>query len=436
MNPRPLTLTDAYFFFLPLIFMAEMMMISHSVIHAFLARLPDPKVTLAAYNVAFSFHSLIGSPLWSAVMTSLAFCGDRRSVNRLFTFHFRISLLVLAAGYVMALSPLGEWLFGGLMGASAAVTAEAQRSLLVFFLIPTVSIVRSISYALIMQKRRTHLITIGTLVRLVSLAGYLAILPKYFSGASVGAAALLLCIVTETVMAVVVAWRFYTDLPLDSDDVPGQGDLWRFAWPLMLVQASENGVAFTINFFLGRLVNPTLALAAFGVLDGLWRVMLAPLRNLAQTAQTLVRIHEDRRVMTIFAFQVIAGFAALSAVFYAGPIRGWVLRVVMGLTSELAETMAPALFLFVVLAFTLGTSALFRGLLLSMRVTGQIAKSAGVRLVLVISIGSLGLAFPGMNGAVLGVLAMIGGFAAELTVLGIRLLNPVDPGEESTMEGP
>lgn len=425
MTTRPLSLKDTYFFFLPLIFMAEMMMISHSVIYAFLARLPDPKVTLAAYNVAFSFHSVIGSPLWSAVMTSLAFCGDRRSVHRLFSFHFQISMGVFAVGYVMALTPLGDWLFGGLMGASAAVVADARRSLLVFMLIPTVSIFRSISYALIMQQRRTHLITFGTLIRLISLAGYLAVLPKYFSGASVGAAALLLCILTETVLAVVVAWRFYIDLPRESDSA-SHGDMWRFAWPLMLVQGSENGVGFTINFFLGRLVNPTLSLAAFGVLDGLWRVMLAPLRNLAQTAQTLVRSRQDRRVMIFFALQVIAGFTALSSVFFIGPMRHWVLRVVMGLTGELSDALAPALLLFVLLAFTLGTSALFRGLLLATRATGQIAKSAGVRLVLVICIGSLGLVYPGMNGAVLGVLAMIGGFAAEMTVLGIRLRHPVD----------
>ncbi|HEX9844176.1 MAG TPA: hypothetical protein VGC20_15565, partial [bacterium] len=41
---RAVTIGDALLFFLPLIFMTELNMISKSVIHAFLARLPEPKI--------------------------------------------------------------------------------------------------------------------------------------------------------------------------------------------------------------------------------------------------------------------------------------------------------------------------------------------------------------------------------------------------------
>ncbi len=423
--PSPsVSLREAYLFFLPLIFMAEMMMISHSVIHAFLARLPEPKLTLAAYNVAFSFHSVAGSPIWTAPMTSLAFITDRRSIVRLFHFHLVVSAAIWAVGWLVGLTPLGDLLFSGVMGASAEVAERAKLAVLIFMLIPPVTVFRSISYALLMKHRYTILITIGTFIRLCSLAGYLVVLPWFLSGAAVGAAALLLCIATESVLAMLVAYRFYLALPEEAGAPPTYREIWRFAWPLMLVQGSENGVAFTINFFLGRLAKADLALAAFGVMDGLSKLLLSPLRNLTQTAQTLVRGREELRVIARFALQVVGAFAAVVCLFYIPAVRVWVLEVVMGLTPEIADTIAPALLLFFLLAGALGYSALCRGLLLGARLTAQIAKSAGVRLLVVFAIGCLSLILTDMNGAVLGVLALIGGFGAEMVVLGLRILRP------------
>lgn len=421
---RSVTLKDAYVFFLPLVFMAEMMMISHSVIHAFLARLPDPTTTLAAYNAAFSFHAVAGSPLWTALMTSLALVQGRRSVARLIDFHLRISMVVLALGYLLAFTVLGDWLFGRLMGAGPLVVDEAKAALVIFMWIPPITVFRSLAYTLLMRNRRTILITVGTFVRLAALGGYLAVLPSFLSGAAVGAAALFLCILTETVLAVLLTWRYYRALPVETEPPPGHREIWDFAWPLMLTQASENGVAITINFFLGRLGRPELALAAFGVADGLWKVMLGPLRNLAQTAQTLMRATDDRRVMLFFCLQVSAGFSLLSAVFMLPSARNFLLSAVMGLTPELSGRVAPAVSLFWALAFMLGFAALFKGLLLNMRVTSQIALSALARFGVVISIGSASLLLPGANGAVLGVSAMMGGFCAEAWVLGRGIWKP------------
>ena len=56
--PPPVTLRDAYRFFLPLMFMAELMFISHAAISAFLARMADPEPILAAYSMSF-YLSLI-----------------------------------------------------------------------------------------------------------------------------------------------------------------------------------------------------------------------------------------------------------------------------------------------------------------------------------------------------------------------------------------
>ena len=50
------TLSGAYRFFLPLILMTELNMISKSVINAALARAQDQNITLAAFHVAFTLY--------------------------------------------------------------------------------------------------------------------------------------------------------------------------------------------------------------------------------------------------------------------------------------------------------------------------------------------------------------------------------------------
>ena len=64
-------------FFLPLIFMTELHQLSHSVVHAFLARLSDPKLVLAAFSVAYAFNVTISSVNQVVIQTGISFITDR-----------------------------------------------------------------------------------------------------------------------------------------------------------------------------------------------------------------------------------------------------------------------------------------------------------------------------------------------------------------------
>ena len=111
----------------------------------------------------------------------------------------------------------------------------------------------------------------------------------------------------------------------------------------MIMQTAESGVVFTVNLFLGRLVRPELALAAFGLLDSLMRVLLSPLRNFIQTVQALVRFRRDVGVIVTFAAIVGGGFAGMMLLFHLAPVRTWALEGVMGLPPHMAEYVTPAL---------------------------------------------------------------------------------------------
>ena len=81
------------------------------------------------------------------------------------------------------------------------------------------------------------------------------------------------------------------------------------------------GVILAINLFLGRLNDAEIAIAAFGVIHGLASFLMAPMRNLAQTAQTLVAQRADVRVILIFTGQLVAGFIVLALVLFQTPLK-------------------------------------------------------------------------------------------------------------------
>lgn len=438
---RPgITMRDPFWFFIPLIFTAELMMISHSVVHAFLARFADPTVVLAAFSIAFIMQSVTGSPLWVGPQITITYATDKRSVLRLFWFQIQVSLVPTAIMLICAWTPLGQWLYGEIMGAGQEVVRQAQQATawftLVFYLVPF----RNIATGLIMQSRRTAFITIGTFVRLLSLGGFLYVLPFWFSGATVGALALSGCIGVEALFSTLIGIPFYKALPDEKGEPLAYGELWVFSWPLMVNQAAESAVFFVVNIFLGRLSSPDLALAAFGVMRGIQMVLLSSLRNLAQTAQTLVRTGEDLRVMMRFSFWTVLAISLLVLVLFVTPGRWWVLYTVMGLSTELAEYIVMPLALSFVVAICWGYSSLLRGLVTALRRTTGLAYTAALRLGVVIAVASVTLVMPEINGALVGVLAFAAAFAAEALVLGWQLFaggraRLLFPAQEEAEEG-
>ncbi len=221
---------------------------------------------------------------------------------------------------------------------------------------------------------------------------------------------------------VIVSRPLWARLENGSGKPPSYYEIWRFSWPLMITQSSESGVPLAVNFFLGQLPNPDLALAGFGIVTGLIRAILSPLRNLVQTAQTLVRSREELRIMFNFTLKTVLFFVAAVLLLFYSPLRSAILEKVMGLTPELTQYSIPGLKLTFLVAIFWGYSALLRGILSAMRRTGAIAFTAVIRLMVVALLCSVMLLFfRHLNGTVIGVLAFSSAFAAESIFLVLRL---------------
>jgi hypothetical protein len=129
---RPqLRLRDCYWFFLPLVLMVELNMISKSVIHAFLARTDDPSVALAAFNAAFTFYFAITAASEVTTVLCLSFMKSRRDSLRLSAFTAMVLSLPIAVALAVAFTPAGNAVFGSWfsLGVLRIVTAAAAASI-------------------------------------------------------------------------------------------------------------------------------------------------------------------------------------------------------------------------------------------------------------------------------------------------------------------
>ena len=419
---RPhLRLRDCYAFFAPLVLMVELNMISKSAIHAFLARTATPDVTLAAFNAGFTFYFAITSATEVIVALTLSYLKSRADLLRVIGF----TALVLALPWTFALAAvfttLGNDIFGGWFGLSPQGQIEARWTTGMLALSAPVLLLRGTAFALLMLNRKTIIITISTFIRLASLGLSLLILPLWLEGAAIGAAALVFCMASETVFAWFFAWKHLLALPKERQTGDTFGGYWRFSWPLIINSSAEMGVIFAINMFLGRLSEAELAIAAFGVIHGLVGLLMGPMRNLAQTAQTLVSRREDVRVILVFTGQLIAGFMVLALLLFQTPLSDVILRGIMGLTPELAAYCEPAMGMAFAMAAFWACTAVFRGLLSKARTTTSLAAAGVLRIGTAAAAGSVSLAYPELNGGLLGVGAWILSYVVETTLSGWRL---------------
>jgi len=434
----PLTVRVAVLFFLPLIISTELHQLSHSLVHAFLARMGDATITLAAFSIAFALNTTFSGIISVEVQAAMSYVTDKRSFWRVARFYFFIALVPFIVIETVALTSLGDWVFGVMMGASPEATRLAKLASAVMGLWIFPNQARNLCTALCMMHRRTLPISYATIIRIASQALMLMVLPFWMEGAVAGAASLVGCMTVEGLYMYWTSRAHYAGLPAKGGEQASYRQMWTFSWPLMITQITENGVPLVINFFLGRLANPDLALAAFGVVNALKSLVASPLRNMVQTAQALVHSRSDMRVMLRFAYRVTLVYVVLVGCMFYTPMREVILSGIMGLPPTLARYAAPGVQMVLLVAVAWGYASLFRGLLAAMRRTGAIAGSAVMRLVVVTAVGSITLIEPNLNGAAVGVAAVGAAFLTEALILGARLVycyreaGPLFPAERQT----
>lgn len=372
MSGNRLSQREIALFFFPLLLNVQLMSVSHSVINAALARQEDFVNALAAFSVAMVLHLFFASPSYQNHTVTIAIVRDRRSLHGTVIFILLVAVYVSTMLALVAFTPLGDFILRRLLGVSAEIADQARRVLGIFALLPFFTGFRGLFQGLLIQARRTGLVSFATLVRIGALCLFLVLCRPWFSGAVLGAVALVACIVVETAFVGLFAVR--CRVPQNGAGDRGTWEILRFAFPLAWSSCLQQTVPLLINAIISRLPDGALALASFGVIRGFIFLLGGPMRNLQQAYLTLVRQAQDYRPLVIF-FRWVGGSLALLTVLVAYPLNAPVLGTLMGLDAATRAYIALPLAASALYCYLYGAANLLRGWFTGAHRTSQLGRS-------------------------------------------------------------
>jgi hypothetical protein len=390
-NKTRLTLRDTAWFFLPLVLNVQFMSVSHSIINAGLARLDDAITALAAFSVAMVLHLFIASPSYQNHTITITMVRGRRSFNGTLIFVLLMASYVSIMLTLVAYTPVGEFILYRLLGVNHEVGEGARSVLRLLVFLPFATGLRGLFQGMVIRARRTGLVSFATGIRIITLLGYLWLGLRWFSGPQVAAFALLCCVITETLLVGLFAWR--VRLPATGEDEKSFPQILRYALPLAYSSGLQQAVPLLINAIISRLPDGTLALAAFGVVRGFLFLLAGPMRNLQQAYLTLIRAPEDYTVLVRFFNQVSLGMALIMLA-VAWPLNQLVLGSVMGLDSAMCSYITWPLTLCAFFPWLYGAANLLRGWFAGAHLTGRLGWSTIYKVMLVIICWPLLLILP------------------------------------------
>jgi progressive ankylosis protein len=416
-TPR-ITQREISLFFFPLLLNVQMMSVSHSIINAALARQEEFITALASFSVAMVLHLFVASPSYQNHTVTIAMVRGRRSLQGTIVFVLLVASLVSAALALIAFTPVGDFILGRILGVTGEIADGAREVLGILVFLPFFTGFRGLFQGLVIQERRTALVSFATGVRVGALLLLLAVGSRWYSGPSLGAFALLGCIVVETAFMGFFASR--CTIPDGDSEEKGTWEILRFAFPLAFSSCLQQTIPLLINAIISRLPDGPLALASFGVIRGFLFLLAGPMRNLQQAYLTLCRTPADYAVLVSF-FRRVGGGMGLLMILIAYPLNDLVLGKIMGLNAEMRNYIALPLVFCALFPLLYGAANLLRGYFTGDHLTGLLGWATIVKLSYLLSCWGLLLLLPfSLPGVAVAIFLLISSELCEFLYLRIK----------------
>jgi len=401
---------DIFLFWAPLAATWLMMATEGPFLAAVIARLADAKFNLAAHGVAYAFGILVEAPVIMLMSASTALVEDATSYRRLRNFANALNVGATAALLVLLLPPVFGLVVREALGLPEAVADLVYRALWFYLPWPAAIGMRRFLQGVLIRSGRTRLVAIGTVIRLISMAGAATLLAVAtdLPGAMVGGGALSTGVIVEALVARWMARRDIRELratphPPDGGPVLSYRDIVGFYVPLALTSLLGLAVQPMLTFFMGRAAAPVESLAVFPVVNSLG-FLFRSLGLAWQDASIALLGREREHLAELRRFSIILGLGsagALSAIVFTPLAVVW-FETISGLTADLsqfayaaARLTVPVVALSVLLSFE-------RAILMKVRRTRPITVATGIEVTAIAGAfvaGAWGLGWVGVTAA-------------------------------------
>lgn len=392
---QELTLKRVWIFFAPLALSGLMMALGQPIVHAGLARLQDPEVTLAAYGLTFYAAVLLEAPIIMLLPAANALVSDKIAYYRTRRWMLIFNLiLTINALVISCITPLYDFIFMNLMGFPADVARTAQPGLIVLVFWPAVIGIRRFYQGLVIRFGQTHWVGWGSAARLIAMLITIILGVKWFPhhGIIVGSASLMAGVIADCVVAVIGAHRLLASgvLPAESPEaLPASRQLrpfLNFFLPLAVTSCLMVLSRPLILSGIARSHEPRLALAAWPVALGSMHLVSGQLQMIQQAVVALVRDRSGLEVVKRFTIYAALCFFAILILLAVTPGADYYHRVVIGLEEPILSMTNNAFRIMVFMPLLMAAQAWNQGMLIRAGRTMAVNFAAFANLILVVSL--------------------------------------------------
>ena len=404
------------------------------VIAAVMARLADPKISLAAYGgVVFPLALMIEAPIIMLLAASTALSKDMDSYLLVRRFMMVTSAILTALHLIIALTPLYYLVVQGLIGAPLEIVEPARIGFII--LTPwTWSIAyRRFNQGVLIRFGHSETVGIGTVIRLLADAAALIIgyLIGGVPGIVVGASAVSAGVISEAIYSGIVV-RPVVNKQLRSEPPLAQPLTWRAFFDFYIPLAMTSLIFLLAqpigSAAISRMPNALASLAVWPVVSGLVFMFRSP--GVAYNEVVVALMDRPRSYTVLRRFTnwlALLSFFALLLV-TATPISTWWFERVSALSSDLAELARISLWLALPLPVMSVLQSWYQGSLLHGRRTRGITEAVVLYLVSIALLLAAGVAWGLVAGLYVGVAAMSVSMTLQTIWLSVRsrpVLNTV-----------
>lgn len=395
LSEEPVTVSRVFRLWLPLAASWMLMGVEIPMLTAFVARLPEEGIQLAAYgSVAFAIALVIEGPIIQLLAASTALCGDWDSFVKVRRFMYvsAAALTVLHVG--IAFSPVYDFIARTLLRVPEEIVEPGRLGLQL--LTPwTASIAyRRFYQGVLIRFERSKMVGVGTAIRLVALTSSLAVgsaLAYYdvwpIPGVAVGAAAVSIAVISE---AAFIGW---ITKPVLADRLHGTGTanppltrskFFSFYTPLALMPLLTLVIQPTGSAAMSRMPSAMESLAAWPVVHGLLFLIRSTGFALNEVVVALLGKPNAYPALRRFTWMLAASTSGFLLLFALSPLSDFWFRTISDLEPHLVEFCTVALLIGVLMPAYQVLQSWFGGMLVHARKTRGITEAVAIYVVIAV----------------------------------------------------
>jgi hypothetical protein len=404
-SPPDLTLSRVFRLFWPLGLSWLLMGAELPIFAAFVARMTDAKIHLAAYSsVVFPLSLVIEGPIIMLLAASTALCCDWTSYRKVRRFMTWTSAILTALHILVAFTPIFDFVAVTLLKAPEEVIEPARIGLRIMTPWTWAIAYRRFQQGVLIRFERSRAVVIGSLVRLISNVVILSVATSIggIAGIVAGTTAVATSVVLEAAFA---GWCvrpiLREQMPQTSPDALPLTRLsfLRFYFPLALTPLLMLLIQPMGSATMGRMPVSLDSLATWPAMFGLVFLTRGVGFAFNEVVVALVGVPGAPRLLRRFGFTLAISAMSVLFLIAATPLAHHWFEEVSGLPPELVELGSTAVFFALLMPGYQALQSWYQGVLVHLRRTRPITEAVVLYLLVVATALSVGISvghFPGI----------------------------------------